>query len=899
MRFFIMVKNTILNDIILDENETAELKEEKLEEWIFNYNDINESKTLQNPMYRYLYRTLLQDIFFTKFRQFLGLQKEKLSIAKRKIDENLTKKHDERRRIEEELTLDILEDIDKTNHPKWVELRKIREEINELNEKIKKIDIELKDNHNYNIKNRNIKDASVITEGKNSIENSIIRLLSFKDFIVPNVLNKEGKVFDFNFKENFHLHYNSVMEKITEITKNYKANQKDYSFISYLAKNRLLKDSVIDTTLKKIIPKNLNFEDNNIKTQTTFEIFKWINNNDFKTLTENYEKTINDLYLEELFLKNNPNSNIQGYQTALFKYIYKRERIKWFNYPTNEVEDMNSPEFKEFKQKYLSEIILIKKHSRTEYAILIKKIDSNVIHLFQKIQKVILNRIHILNQKELAKQNTLAEQSTARLSIEKQERINIYQNMNSTIYITNAIDFENAKEDIKKWIENERQLGENLNLPDWQSVEEYFNAVANSNSSADVNKEIIRFYNVILKTLVEKGVSDIHIHPMIQESKGHIQYKLHGSMYDFQTNLSWKLINQLIWVIENECWIEIKDDKPEDDGVIQNFVVNNKLIVNFRVAIQGMPSKRNEDMSIKKHCVLRVLKNDSIPTLSDLKMRDDVIEELNNTINSVEHGIYLVTWPTGSGKSTLLYSVLDDYKKKNPQKMIYSVENPVEKVLSSISQIEIDPKRNMSFQTVLKMLLRMDPDVIFVWEIRDPETATLAADASETWHFVLATLHVNSALEVVERLQALKVLPDKIRKTLVGACAQRLVGDLCPYCKETVWFDVFVDDMKRVHGITIDNGITETVYKKWPGCSHCRQTWVVGRIPIIEMINFKRIWYFEDTEWLKKKLAENSFISMFDRAFSYMIEEDSSIDYEAVIALYDANTDISAYQEEE
>ena len=145
----------------------------------------------------------------------------------------------------------------------------------------------------------------------------------------------------------------------------------------------------------------------------------------------------------------------------------------------------------------------------------------------------------------------------------------------------------------------------------------------------------------------------------------------------------------------------------------------------------------------------------------------------------------------------------------------------------------------------------------------------------------------------------MKVLPDKIRKTLVGACAQRLVGDLCPYCKETVWFDVFVDDMKRVHGITIDNGITETVYKKWPGCSHCRQTWVVGRIPIIEMINFKRIWYFEDTEWLKKKLAENSFISMFDRAFSYMIEEDSSIDYEAVIALYDANTDISAYQEEE
>jgi hypothetical protein len=111
---------------------------------------------------------------------------------------------------------------------------------------------------------------------------------------------------------------------------------------------------------------------------------------------------------------------------------------------------MNSPEFEEFKQKYLSEIILIRKHGSTEYAFLIKKIDSNVINLFQKIQKVILNRIHILNQKELAKQNTLAEQSTARLSIEKQERINIYQNMNSTIYITNAIDFENAKEDIKK-----------------------------------------------------------------------------------------------------------------------------------------------------------------------------------------------------------------------------------------------------------------------------------------------------------------------------------------------------------------------------------------------------------------------------------------------------------------
>lgn len=893
-----MVASSVLNDIVLDSETEAELQqEEKLEDGIFNYREIEESKSLKNPMFRYLYRTLLQDTFYIKFRQFLGLQKEKLAIAKRKIEESLDEKNKERRKLEDELPIESLQDIEKSKNPKAIELKTIREEIKGFNEKLVKIEQELKENHQYNIKNRNIKDASVISDWQNSIEYSIIKLLSFKDFIIPNLIDNEGKVFDFNFKVKFSSFYNEVKEKFKWINNDYKENSKDYSFISYLAKNRYLKDSVIDTTLKKIIPVNLNYVDDDITVQTSFEIFKWFTNSDFKSLTDTYEKIIMILYRESIFLEYNTNPNQPEFDNAFFKYTYRKDREKGFQYPPLDEELMEHPNFQEFLWKYKEQIILIKNHGDTEYAFLIKKIDTETLWLFKKMQTVLLNLLHFSNQREISKKGSIAEQA-GRLSIEKKEQINIIQRISSTIYITNAIDFESAKEEIKRGIENEKQLGENLNLPEGQSVEEYFDAVANSNNSADVNKEIIRFYNVILKTLVEKGVSDIHIHPMAQESKGHIQYKLHGRMHDFKTNLSGKLINQLIGVIENECGIEIKDDKPEDDGVIQNFVVSNNNIVNFRVAIQGMPSKRNDDMSIKKHAVLRVLKNDSIPSLRDLKMRDDVIEEMNNTINSVEHGIYLVTWPTGSGKSTLLYSVLDYYKKKNPEKMIYSVENPIEKVLESISQIEIDPKRNMSFQTVLKMLLRMDPDVIFVGEIRDPETATLAADASETGHFVLATLHVNSALEVVERLQALKVLPDKIRKTLVGACAQRLVANLCPHCKETIGFDVFVEEMKKVHWISMDTRSAETVYKKGAGCPHCNGTGIVWRLPIIEMINFKRIGYFEDTEWLKRKLAENAFVSMFDRAFSYMIEEDSNIDYEAVIALYDANTDISAYQEE-
>lgn len=867
--------------------EGEEAKQE-VEDNILNISEIQNSAFFWNLLYRYIFRNLFKEIFYNRMRTFLGLQKNKLVIEKRKTEDDLLGL---KNKIEE-----LEFSPDEKAKTEILEIKKKNSEVNKADDSLMEL---LKENNRNMEKNRNIYSLPLSAEGTSSVEYQILKFLSFKNFVITGLYDKNAnKYVDYDFKVNFKSLYNEVKKKLKDVNTEYRKNEADYSFISFVQKNKLLKDTAIDTFLKELQKKSqLNYIDldHDISINTAFETFKGLSNVGFSTLRKTYSELIMNLYKSILFDSNNQDKiNLASYEAVKIKYLFEGIEEKWFIYPPRINDLIETDECKDFINKINSNLILINQKGDSEYDFMIRGVNTEIINDYKELQKIIIYKTKWLNQRQIATKARLASDMYQQGS----EKPTIINNVNVTLYISNNIDFIDIQEEIKKLIQNEDIMTQNLKIPEGMTLDEYFDYVSKSaDEKGNANENIRTFYNLILKTLVEMWVSDIHIHPMAQEDKGHIQYKLHGRMNDFKINLPWRLIDQFIGVIEQESGMEIKDDKVQDDGVIQDFPVNNNLVVNFRVAVQGMPSKRTGNGTMKKHAVLRVLKNDRLPTLEDLKMREDVVEELNTTINSVEHGIYLVTWPTGSGKSTLLYSVLDGYKKKNPEKMIYSVENPIEKVLNSISQIEIDPKRNMNFQVVLKMLLRMDPDVIFVWEIRDPETATLAADASETGHFVLATLHVNSALEVVERLQALEVLPDKIRKTLVGACAQRLVYHLCPDCKEAVSPDIFIEEMRKTHGVNIPKVDAEVIYKRWGGCSKCKKTGIVWRIPILEMINFKRIGYYEGTEWLKKRLAESNFVSMFDRAYWYMIEEDSNLDYEQVIALYDANTDVSWYLE--
>ncbi|MEM9372868.1 MAG: GspE/PulE family protein, partial [Planctomycetota bacterium] len=191
--------------------------------------------------------------------------------------------------------------------------------------------------------------------------------------------------------------------------------------------------------------------------------------------------------------------------------------------------------------------------------------------------------------------------------------------------------------------------------------------------------------------------------------------------------------------------------------------------------------------------VLRILRSDAAMIgLRNLGMRDDTLETFNNIINK-PNGIFLVTGPTGSGKTTTLYAALGRIDRQS--RNVMTIEDPVEYHLDGISQMQVNPKRGVTFATGLRALLRQDPDVILVGEIRDPETAQLAIQASLTGHLVLATLHTNDAPSAIPRLLDIGVEPYLVTSSLLGVLAQRLLRRICPVCHGT----------GRVNGETCDN----------------------------------------------------------------------------------------------
>ncbi|MEW6380840.1 MAG: type II secretion system ATPase GspE [bacterium] len=328
---------------------------------------------------------------------------------------------------------------------------------------------------------------------------------------------------------------------------------------------------------------------------------------------------------------------------------------------------------------------------------------------------------------------------------------------------------------------------------------------------------IIKLVNLILLQAIKERASDIHVEPLERELR--VRYRIDGILYDTLTPPK-KYQTAIISRIKIMSKMNIAEKRLPQDGRMKIKLVDREV----DIRVSTIP------VAFGERVVMRLLdKNSNILTLEDLGFSDKDLMEFGSFI-SYSHGIILVTGPTGSGKTTTLYAVL---RKINfTDKNIITVEDPVEYQLDGIGQIQVMPKINLTFSAGLRSILRQDPDVIMVGEIRDLETAEIAIQASLTGHLVFSTLHTNDSAGAITRLHDMGVEPYLVASSVIAILAQRLVRLLCPKCKKAACPDPI--SLEKI-GLTIKDLPQGVVYTA-QGCSHCLHTGYRGRTGIYELL---------------------------------------------------------------
>ena len=331
--------------------------------------------------------------------------------------------------------------------------------------------------------------------------------------------------------------------------------------------------------------------------------------------------------------------------------------------------------------------------------------------------------------------------------------------------------------------------------------------------TSEESAPIIKFVNALFYQAVKKRASDIHIE--VQEKRGEVRFRIDGMLIK-NADLDKKIVNLIVSRIKVISNLDISEKRIPQDGRTQIKIAGETL--DIRVSI--LPTFYGERV------VMRLLMQSSqIPQISELGFHDSLIGDVKKLLRH-SHGIILVTGPTGSGKTTSLHSFLREVEE--PHKNLLTVEDPVEYKSDNIAQIQVNEKAGLTFASALRSILRQDPDVIMIGEIRDEETASIAIRAALTGHLVFSTLHTNSAAATISRLADMGIAPFLISSSLLGILAQRLVRVLCNVCKEEDDIaEEFADDYKLES--------TSKVYKA-KGCKVCGYSGYSGRRSIGELL---------------------------------------------------------------
>ena len=340
--------------------------------------------------------------------------------------------------------------------------------------------------------------------------------------------------------------------------------------------------------------------------------------------------------------------------------------------------------------------------------------------------------------------------------------------------------------------------------------------VTDSTGEVDVvNSPIVLLVNTMIEQAARQRASDIHVEAL--EDIVRVRYRIDGELYNKMKYAS-QLSSAIIARIKIISGMDISEKRKPQDGRI-TYVVDRK---EYDIRVSTLPTVYGEK------CVMRLaVKKNLLRDKRTLGFNDDEMEKFNHILEN-PNGIVLVTGPTGSGKSTTLYTALAELNKEGVN--IITVEDPVEANIDGINQVQVNPKAELTFASALRSILRQDPDIIMIGEIRDSETALIATQASITGHLVVSTVHTNSSANTVTRLMDMGVDSYLIADSVVGIIAQRLVRRLCPHCKKAV-----KATPTQLEYMGYGNERDMTIYEP-VGCDRCNKTGYHGRIGVYEIM---------------------------------------------------------------
>lgn len=370
--------------------------------------------------------------------------------------------------------------------------------------------------------------------------------------------------------------------------------------------------------------------------------------------------------------------------------------------------------------------------------------------------------------------------------------------------IQNAIEKYMGRRSAEKAVEDFNK--ENL-------IEEDFDAIDEEIDINVSNSPVVRLINSLIRQALKMGASDIHIEPF--ENRIRVRVRIDGDLQEILTP-SKHTQSAIVTRVKIIAGMNIAEKRIPQDGRIEMKIDDS--LIDLRISV--LPTVYGEKI------VMRLLDRDNfLKTKKELGFTERNMEIFDSILDA-PNGVILVTGPTGSGKTTTLYAALNEINKIN--KNIITVEDPVEYKIEGINQVQVNTKSGLHFSTGLRSILRQDPDIIMVGEIRDEETAEIAVRAAITGHLVISTLHTNDAPSTIMRLQDMGIKPFLVAASIRGIVAQRLVKKVCTNCKIEQEASEYEKNLLEVDG--------KLILHKGKGCPKCYYTGYSGRIAIHEIL---------------------------------------------------------------
>jgi len=426
--------------------------------------------------------------------------------------------------------------------------------------------------------------------------------------------------------------------------------------------------------------------------------------------------------------------------------------------------------------------------------------------------------------------------------------ISLKRNLNANIYIISKSSFNSAVKQFRKFGEELKSMLENVD----QQIIKKEDSEKNKKEIKSISDEapVTKIVNIIISHAIEGRASDIHVEPNENELK--VRYRLDGILHN-SLILPKKISSAVISRIKILSNLKIDETRKPQDGRFRfSFSIDGSAEKSVDLRVSTFPTVNGEKV------VMRILDtSQDIGNLESLGIWKKGLDTVNENI-SKPFGILLVTGPTGSGKSTTLYAMLKILNKEGVN--IVTLEDPVEYFMAGINQSQVQPEIGYTFSSGLRSILRQDPDVIMVGEIRDKETAELATHAALTGHLVLSTLHTNNAIGVIPRLIDMGIEPFLISSSLNVAIGQRLVRKICKHCKEEIKPSLKMEELikKELEEIPDDqkkdlNLGGRIKLFRGRGCDECKQSGTSGRMGIYEVLSMTQ----EMEEIMSSKITEN------------------------------------------